>query len=99
MGLMAWMILECLSEELVRYVGLSSLTVEMIADIEVKKKKFKFSPCCSEETEISKKDEASVNTIVFDSRLYFHFDSFVYFTSNLRISALKISFASGSLGN
>jgi len=37
MGLMAWMILECLSEELVRYVGLSSLNVEMIADIEVKK--------------------------------------------------------------
>lgn len=99
MGLMAWMILECLSEELVRYVGLSSLTVEMIADIEVKKKKLKFSPCCSEETEISKKDEASVNNIVFDSRLYFHFDSFVYFTSNLRISPLKISFASGSLGN
>ena len=52
-----------------RYVGLSSLTVEMIADIEVKKKKLKFSPCCSEETEISKKDEASVNKIVFDSRL------------------------------
>ena len=37
MGLMARMILECLSEELVRYVGLSSLNVEMIADIEVKK--------------------------------------------------------------
>lgn len=42
MGLMAWMILECLSEELVRYVGLSSLTVEMIADIEVKKKNLNF---------------------------------------------------------
>ena len=42
MGLMAWMILECLSEELVRYVGLSSLTVEMIADIEVKKKHLNF---------------------------------------------------------
>ena len=42
MGLMAWMILECLSEELVRYVGLSSLTVEMIADIEVKKKNLHF---------------------------------------------------------
>lgn len=64
MGLMAWMILECLSEELVRYVGLSSLTVEMIANIEVKKN-LKFSPCCSEEAEISKKDEASVNKIVF----------------------------------
>ena len=47
-----------------RYVGLSSLTVEMIANIEVKKN-LKFSPCCSEETEISKKDEASVNKIVF----------------------------------
>ena len=42
MGLMAWMILECLSEELVRYVGLSSLTVEMIADIEVQKKNLNF---------------------------------------------------------
>ena len=36
------MILECLSEELVRYVGLSSLTVEMIADIEVQKKNLNF---------------------------------------------------------
>ena len=98
MGLMAWMILECLSEELVRYVGLSSLTVEMIADIEVKKKKLKFSPCCSEETEISKKDEASVNKIVFDSRLYFHFDSFVYFTSNFKNKSTKDKLCLGEFG-